>query len=121
SWLVVAVTACGTGTGTLTGKVSYQGKPVVTGSVLVRSADGSQRVGNIEPDGSYTGLNVPVGPVKLGIDSPEPLQPKAPTRRSGRPSSPAVRTLPRPPTEQHRPCDRARADARRPGLPSQTR
>jgi hypothetical protein len=78
----VALAGCGGGTGTLTGKVTYQGKPVVYGSVLVRCADGQQRSGNVEPDGSYTVLNVPAGPVKLAVVSPEPPDPtKAPPNR----------------------------------------
>lgn len=90
----VAVAGCGGGVGTLSGKVTYQGKPVVYGTVLVRCADGLQRTGNIEPDGSYAVLNVPAGPVKIGVESPQPPAPAA----GGRTSRPGSKAASPPPT-----------------------
>jgi hypothetical protein len=94
--VALVVAGCGGGTGTLTGKVSYQGKPVVMGSVFVQAADGTRRVSNIEPDGTYTVLNMPVGPVMIAVNSPEPPDPKALAGRAPRagakpaPAAPAV-------------------------------
>jgi hypothetical protein len=78
-----AVAGCAGGTGTLTGTVTYQGKPVVFGAVTVQAADGSRRMGNIEPDGTYTVTNVPTGRVTIAVSSPEPPAPapaSAPSR-----------------------------------------
>jgi len=94
SLFMLAVAGCGGGTGTLTGKVSYKGKPVVYGSVLVRCADGIQRAGNIELDGSYTVLNVPTGPVKIGVDSPEPPSAADISHRGSRPGAKAAAAAP---------------------------
>jgi hypothetical protein len=93
--LFFAVTGCGRGSGTLTGKVTYQDQPVIYGTVMVRAADGTQWPGAIEPDGTYTVLNVPAGPVTIAIDSPQPQDPSAHKRscREGGqppPSAPAI-------------------------------
>ena len=52
---------CAPSTTTASGKVSYQGKPVVWGSVTLVAADGTVHQAGIEPDGSYKVPNVPVG------------------------------------------------------------
>jgi hypothetical protein len=82
---VLAVLAgCGGGPGTLSGKVLFRNKPVVYGTVMVVGADGITRSGNIEPDGTYTVADVPAGPVKIGVVSPEPPDPKKAARRDDR-------------------------------------
>src|SRR5436305_700153 len=73
----LALAGCGGGTGTLTGKVTFQGKPVVFGTVTAQAADGTRRVGNIEPDGTYTVLAVPAGTMQPAVTCPEPPEPAA--------------------------------------------
>ena len=87
---LLAAAGCGGGgrTHSLTGKVTYQGKPVIYGSVLVRCADGTQQAGNIQPDGTYTVADLPAGPVKLGVISPEPPDPASRPPPPGAPGAP---------------------------------
>jgi len=70
--LVVATVGCGHSTATLTGKVAYRGRPVISGSVIALAADGTARTGVIRPDGTYTVEGVPRGRVKFGVLSPDP-------------------------------------------------
>lgn len=64
---------CGSSTGGVTGKVSYKGKSVVSGSVVLIASDGMPRYGDIQPDGSYRFNGVPTGEAKLGVNSPNPV------------------------------------------------
>ncbi len=59
---------------TVAGKVTYQGRPVVYGSVIVLSADKTARSGVIEPDGSYTVEGVAPGEVKIAVLSHDPAK-----------------------------------------------
>src|SRR5436305_5386198 len=70
--LLTALSGCGGGTATLSGKVTYQGRTVTSGSVIVVHEDGTGRVGVIEPDGTYTVEGVKRGHVKIGVFSPDP-------------------------------------------------
>ena len=64
---------CGCGnTAKVTGKVTYQGRPVVYGSVTFLSADKTARSGAIEADGSYAVEDVPSGTVQIGVTSHDP-------------------------------------------------
>jgi hypothetical protein len=81
--LALGLAGCG-GSGTLEGRVSYRGRPVVYGVVSVVGADGLTRVGNISPDGSYAVRDVPAGPATIGVDSPQPPDPVRAGRRGGR-------------------------------------
>src|SRR5947209_1307705 len=80
--LLVLAPGCGPGTDTAAGKVTYQGKPVVWGSVTLRAADGSMHQIGLNPDGTYQLDRVPVGPAKAGVSSPDPT-PSARARRGG--------------------------------------
>jgi hypothetical protein len=55
-------------TGTVTGKVTYQGKPLVEGTVtfLTRVAKTSSK---IHPDGRYKVSGIPVGPAFIRVES----------------------------------------------------
>jgi hypothetical protein len=72
--LLTAAGGCGGGTATLSGKVSYKGQPVLSGSVIVLSADGTAREGVIEPDGTYEVPGVSRGHVRFGVLSPDPAR-----------------------------------------------
>jgi hypothetical protein len=69
---LVVICGCGGGVGTLTGKVTYKGKTVASGNVIVIGKDGIARYGKIETDGSYTIADVPVGEAQVGVNSPDP-------------------------------------------------
>jgi hypothetical protein len=64
---------CGGGTGDVTGRVSYKGKPVASGSVVLIGSDGMPRYSHIRPDGTYRFAGVPAGEAKLGVNSPNPV------------------------------------------------
>jgi hypothetical protein len=71
--LVLLPAACGCSkTATVTGKVTYQGRPVVHGSItFVRDAQ-TARSAAIQPDGSYTVEDVPLGTMKVCVFSRDP-------------------------------------------------
>ncbi len=60
--------------GTLAGRVVWQGKPVVVGTIVVLAGDGKLRAVPIEPDGSYQVAGVPKGKVQLGVISRDPAK-----------------------------------------------
>jgi hypothetical protein len=74
--LLAAVGGCGRAA-TVTGKVSYQDRPVTYGSVIFLSADKTARSTAIEPDGSYTVERVPRGAVAIAVISPDPSKGRA--------------------------------------------
>jgi hypothetical protein len=93
--LVALVQGCNSGAAPVAGKVTYQGKPVVWGSVTLKAADGSIHQIGINLDGTYRLEKVPVGPAAVGISSPDPA-PSARARQLGkdeertRPGAPPV-------------------------------
>jgi hypothetical protein len=70
--LLVVLSGCGSGTATVNGKVTYRGRPVTSGSVIVVNADGTAESGVIQPDGTYSVEGVKRGWVKVGVFSPDP-------------------------------------------------
>lgn len=52
----------------VTGKVTYQGKPVTGGQVTFFNEDGFNNNGVIDENGNYT-ISSPVGPVKIMVDN----------------------------------------------------
>jgi hypothetical protein len=82
-FLALAAIGC-QGKGNVSGKVSYQGKPLVFGTVLFEGSDGHQRQANIQPDGSYSISGLAVGQAKAAVSS---LNPKSsdftPMQREG--------------------------------------
>ena len=69
---VLAAAGCGSGTADVSGKVTFQGKPVVYGTVVVIGADGASKSATIEPDGSYRVSGVALGTAKVAVSSPPP-------------------------------------------------
>jgi hypothetical protein len=71
--LILFSAGCGAATATLSGKVSYQGRPVRSGGIVVLNPDGmSIAKGIIGPDSSYVVEGVKYGRVKIGVLSPNP-------------------------------------------------
>lgn len=69
--LLVLATGC-QGSGTVTGKVRHRAKPVVWGTVSMIASDDLQYSGQITLEGTYKIENVPNGPVKILVASPDP-------------------------------------------------
>jgi hypothetical protein len=69
----VLLSGCsGAPSGKLSGKVTFNNKPVSIGTVLVVSEDGkSNGIGTLQEDGSYTIERAPVGNVKLAVQIPK--------------------------------------------------
>lgn len=64
---------CGPRAAKVAGKVTYNGKPVVTGSVTLKAVDGTIHQVGIKPDGTFEMEKlVPVGPAQVGVSSPDP-------------------------------------------------
>jgi hypothetical protein len=72
-WLLLLVVCAGCSSstqGTISGKVTYQGKPVPAGTVVfVPQVQGGSFVAHIR-DGQYKVENCPVGPVKIAVSTP---------------------------------------------------
>ncbi len=67
--LVLLSAGCG-GTGTISGKVYYKDQPLPGGTVIFTNADGKgSRTGPIQPDGSYTIEDMPIGTAKIGVET----------------------------------------------------
>jgi hypothetical protein len=81
-------TGCGgQATGTVSGTVTYQGKPLSSGFVTFVMEKGSPPLSSeIQSDGSYRMVNVPVGPVKIGV-RPK-IQPETALESSSMPRNP---------------------------------
>lgn len=69
--LVPLATGCGSGKAgaTVSGKVTYQGKPLSSGIVTFVPDSGPAHHTEIKSDGSYRLANVPVGPVRIGVQT----------------------------------------------------
>lgn len=85
-WLLVGACAaftsgCGAKSGELTGRVTFQGKNLQQGTVLVASSSGSVHSGLIQSDGTYTIPGIPVGPAKIAVNCPDPRDVKVIPRK----------------------------------------
>jgi hypothetical protein len=70
--LLAPLLAAGCGVSSITGTVTFQNKPVASGTVIVIGSDLLPYYGNIEDDGTYTVLKVPRGFAKIAVFSPGP-------------------------------------------------
>jgi hypothetical protein len=69
------VSGCGKRSATVSGQVTYKGKPVTSGTVVFFGADGQPSPpATVQEDGTYKATTVPTGPVKVVVDNPPPLQ-----------------------------------------------
>ncbi|NDC64333.1 MAG: carboxypeptidase regulatory-like domain-containing protein, partial [Planctomycetia bacterium] len=59
-------------TTTIAGTVTADGRPVVFGTVTVLATDGRAYSAVIGVDGGYTLSNLPIGPVRIAVSSPDP-------------------------------------------------
>jgi hypothetical protein len=77
-FLLLAIPGCGGGrtTATVTGTVSYQGKPLPAGKVSFWGANDQVASALISEDGSFEASNVPLGAVKVAVSTPLPPPPE---------------------------------------------
>ena len=66
---LAALAGCAAGKADVSGRVTYKGKPVASGTVIARGPDGIEMVGSIQPDGSYTVQGVTAGQVRFAVVS----------------------------------------------------
>ena|SRR5437588_766530 len=83
--LVLTLIGCGPGRGDITGKVSYQGKPLRSGTVSVLGSDGVPKSGLINQDGTYTIHDAPAGSIKALVTSADPGESQPAVRIQGTP------------------------------------
>jgi len=113
SWVFLALAAsvglagCGSSTGNVTGKVSYKGTVLKGGNVTFAGEDGKNpQTAPIAEDGSYSIQKMPVGPVKITVETKSLGKvAKAPS------NTPAGGKVP-PPEAGYRPPDPAEAARR---------
>lgn len=66
--LLVALSGCGEPRGKVSGKVTFKGKAVPGGTVVFVTEDDLRRADvPIQPDGSYSSVNVPAGNLRVGV------------------------------------------------------
>ncbi len=71
--LVVTLALCGCGgsggSGKVTGRVTYQGRALKGGRVIFEDAKGHVAMAEIDKNGDYTAENVPLGEVKIKVET----------------------------------------------------
>lgn len=67
--LPILTSGCGDSVGTVSGTVTYQGKPLTGGSITFLPKEGLAVNGTIDKDGTYSVAKVPAGEVKISIDT----------------------------------------------------
>jgi len=83
--LVFALAGCSRPKGTVTGKVSYNGEAVPSGTVAFYGKDDEVSSAPIGPDGTYEATKVPLGEVKVTVTTPPPPDPNAAERLKNNP------------------------------------
>jgi hypothetical protein len=84
--LLAGLTGCsGQSWGKITGKVTVNDKPVTSGRITFMHDDGRTALAEIKPDGSYSLEKIPVGKLKVGIESMNfaAYEAKMPKRKEG--------------------------------------
>jgi hypothetical protein len=66
--VLLSLTGCGgKRTGFVTGKVTYQGRPLTSGAITFHGEDGRTDSGAINAEGNYVVPNAPTGAVKVTV------------------------------------------------------
>jgi hypothetical protein len=92
AWLGMTLSGCGPGRGDLAGHVSYQGKALRSGSVSAVGSDGIPKASVILDDGSYQVPDLPAGPIKMAVTSPDPVTSQPHQRKRDAPPTKVDRT-----------------------------
>jgi hypothetical protein len=95
--LALAAGGCG-GTGTVSGKVTYQGKALPGGLVTCMTKENRPYYGTIAADGTYAVAGVPAGPVTVSVESrPADGEPPVPLPDKDQPPARPAAPNPKPP------------------------
>jgi len=72
--VVVALSGCSgpKRLASLTGKVTYKGKPVSVGAIYFHGQAGELAMGNLTEDGSFVATDLPVGEVRVSLKVQDP-------------------------------------------------
>jgi hypothetical protein len=74
-FLLILATLSGCGqsqSGTVTGKVTFNGEPVGAGTVAFYGTGDKAAIAALRPDGTYEAVGVPLGEVKVTVTTPPP-------------------------------------------------
>ncbi len=82
--LAVTIAGCGPRPASVSGTVTFKGRPLPSGTVMFHGSDGNVRHGSILENGKYTITEAPLGAVRITVQS----HPVLPTRITGRFSTP---------------------------------
>jgi hypothetical protein len=74
--LLLCLGGCARGKGNVSGKVTFEGKPLQFGTVTMAGDYGVPHSGQILRDGTYTVSGVPYGNFKVAVSSPDPNPPE---------------------------------------------
>jgi hypothetical protein len=72
SLVLICAVGCGGARGSVAGKVTFRGQPVMAGSVVMCGSDKRPATSAIEENGTYSLEDVPVGQVQVAVVSPNP-------------------------------------------------
>ena len=115
-WLAWSWLFAGKPLADVNGTVTYRGKPITCGSVILCGSDGRQLQGQIKPDGSFSVAKVPEGNVRIAVisvdrttPSPRATQPADGTLAPADGEGPAT-------SSEHTPIPNEFSDVNRSGL-----
>ena len=110
--LVALIAGCGKpSTGEVSGKVTFRGEPVASGTIAFVGADGHVTSGMIE-GGTYRLAKVPLGPARITVFAAPASMPIVPLEMIKKGTAPP----PRPPQKKRAPIPTRYQDARQSGL-----
>src|SRR5947209_9622650 len=76
--LVLFATGCGADVGDVRGKVTYNKRSVIAGTVMLLASDGKPYDSAIDSAGNYVIRKVPTGPARIAVTSILPIVNKEP-------------------------------------------
>src|SRR5580765_8347832 len=73
-FLLLAAPGCGPAAADVSGTVTYKGKPVRSGTVMLLGESGTPLYADLNDAGAFTFSAVPVGKVRMTVSSPDPAR-----------------------------------------------
>jgi hypothetical protein len=74
-FVLLFVIGCGPRTGDVNGTVTYKGKLVRIGNVMLLPDKGAHAYAELKDDGTFTASKIPVGSYRVTVTSPDPSRP----------------------------------------------